>query len=110
MKKSSIEEWIVDRCKRIVADVRMEECYANLSLFIDPSDEEAKKEIYAAIEKVSKQLKIKPSVIDNQCCTLDNKEEIIIEFDDEVQREAGEFFELLLRELGIDRCEDDHIT
>ena len=83
----------MNRCEQIVANVRMEECYADLSLFIDPNnDEEVKKEIYEAIERVSRELKISPSIIDNQCCTPGGKEEIILKFDDEVQREAGEFF------------------
>ena len=98
----------MDRCEEIVANVRMEERYAGLSLVFVGTDA-LRDEIETAIEKVTKQTKMDPHVFDNSKDHHEAKQALYIEFNDDVQRDSGEFFELLLRELRIDKCANDVI-
>ncbi len=99
----------MDRCKEIVANVRMEECYAGMSLVFDGNRSDLREEINGAIEKVCGTTGLKPLVFDNKKTDKSDNEAFYIEFSDEAQRESGAFFELLLKELGIDKCENDVI-
>jgi hypothetical protein len=92
-----------NRCEEIVANVKMEECYSGLSLTFD-GNEVLRKEIGDAISKVSRETKMTPTVFDNSQNPQDAKPAFYIEFSDEVQRESGDFFELVLKELRIDHC------
>ena len=96
----------MDRCDQIVANVRMEERYAGLSLVFDGS-EKLRKEIDDAIEAVCKETGLEPTVFDNTNTDKGDHEAFYIEFHDEVQREAGMFFERLLKVLKIDHCAND---
>ena len=98
----------MDRCKEIVANVRMEERYAGMSLVFVGTDA-LREEIENAIEKVTKQTKMDPHIFDNSKDHHESKQALYIEFNDDVQRDSGEFFELLLRELHIDKCANDVI-
>jgi len=99
----------VDRCEEIIANVRMEECYAGLSLVFDGNRSDLREEIDAAIEKVSQKTGLKPLVFDNARTDKSEHEAFYIEFSDEAQRDSGAFFELILRELKIDKCANDVI-
>ncbi|MCF6206787.1 MAG: hypothetical protein L3J47_07860, partial [Sulfurovum sp.] len=94
----------MDRCEEIVANVRMEECYAGMSLVFDGNRTDLKQEIDAAIEKICQSTGLKPLVFDNAKTDKSEHEAFYIEFTDEAQRESGAFFEALLRELKIDKC------
>jgi rubrerythrin len=98
----------MNRCDEIIANVKMEECYAGLSLVFDGSDA-LKEEISQAIEKISEQKKMSPDVFDNSNNPSSAKPAFYLEFSDEVQRESGDFFEAILRELHIDKCENSVI-
>ncbi|KYJ86485.1 hypothetical protein [Sulfurovum riftiae] len=98
----------MDRCEEIVANVRMEERYAGMSLVFVGTDA-LREEIETAIDKVTKQTKMDPHVFDNSKDHHEAKQALYIEFNDDVQRDSGEFFELLLRELRIDKCANDVI-
>jgi len=98
----------MNRCDEIVANVKMEECYAGLSLVFDGADA-LRSEISDAIDKVTKETKMDPTVFDNTQDTKGAKAAFYIEFSDEVQRDSGDFFELVLRELKIDKCVNDTI-
>ena len=98
----------MDRCEEIVANVRMEERYAGMSLVFQGT-EALREEIENAIDKVTKQTKMDPHVFDNSKDHHEAKQALYIEFNDDVQRDSGEFFELLLRELRIDKCANDVI-
>jgi ubiquitin C-terminal hydrolase len=98
----------VDRCEEIIANVRMEERYAGLSLVFQGT-EALREEIENAIEKVTKQTKMDPHVFDSSKDHHEKKQALYIEFNDDVQRDSGEFFELLLKELRIDKCANDVI-
>jgi len=99
----------MDRCEQIVANVRMEERYAGMSLVFDGSDA-LRKEIDEAIEAVCKETGLEPTVFDNADTDNAHHEAFYLEFHDEVQRDAGMFFERLLKRLGIDHCANDVIA
>ena len=96
------------RCEEIIANVKMEECYAGLSLTFDVN-EGLRTEISEAIDKVSKETKMSPVIFDNSQNAKEPKSAFYIEFTDDAQRNSGDFFELLLKELRIDKCEHDVI-
>jgi hypothetical protein len=50
-----------------------------------------------------------PQCFDNSKDNTEAKQAIYVEFSDDVQRDSGAFFELLLRELKIDKCDNDII-
>ncbi|WP_294956400.1 hypothetical protein [Sulfurovum sp.] len=98
----------MDRCEEIVANVRMEERYAGMSL-VFVGDEALRDEIERAIDKVTKLTRMNPHVFDNSRDHHESKQALYIEFNDDVQRDSGAFFELLLKELKIDKCANDVI-
>jgi len=97
------------KCSEIKANVRMEECYEGMSLVFEGGREDLRTEIDAAIEKACKETGLKPLVFDNAKTDKEKHEAFYIEFSDEVQRESGAFFEIVLRELNIDKCANDVI-
>ena len=99
----------MNRCHEIKANVKMEECYEGMSLVFDGSRDDLKELIGNTIEKVSASTGLKPLVFDNAKTDKSSHEAFYIEFTNEVQRESGAFFELVLKELGIDHCENDTI-
>ena len=97
----------MDRCDQINANVRMEERYAGMSLTFDGS-ENLRAEIDAAIEKVKKDTGIEPTnCFDNSRDHTEPKQSIYIEFDEHAQRDSGDFFERVLKELKIDKCANE---
>lgn len=100
--------YTMDRCDQIDANVKMEECYAEMSLTFDGS-KELRAEIEAAIKKVKEETGLKPKCFDNSKDHTEEKQSICIEFTDEVQRESGHFFQKILKELKIDKCAYDVI-
>lgn len=84
------------------AVVRMEEMY--LRLTIEYSNDESKKQISDAIEKIEKQTNLYPSVIRRAISAEAGN--FSIEFNVECEnREAGQFFELVMKELNITHCD-----
>jgi len=98
----------VERCEEIIANVRMEERYAGMSLVFVGTDA-LRDEVETAIEKVTRQTKMDPHIFDNSKDHHEAKQALYIEFNDDVQRDSGAFFELLLKELRIDKCANDVI-
>ncbi|MDR0747617.1 MAG: hypothetical protein LBE89_06980 [Helicobacteraceae bacterium] len=88
----------------IKAYLRMEERYEGLQL-VYGTDEEAKNAILKAIDEVKEQTGLNPTIVEN--CSLDRPEHcaFYMEFDDDFDREGGEFFEKVLCKLGIKKCE-----
>lgn len=98
----------MDRCDEIKANVRMEECYAGMSLVFAYTPE-LRTEVETAIKKIKKQTGMTPQCFDNSKDKTEAKQSIYVEFSDDAQRDSGAFFELLLRELNIDKCDNDVI-
>jgi uncharacterized protein YktB (UPF0637 family) len=96
------------RCDEIVANVKMEECYAGMSL-VYINNPGVREEIENTIEKVKSITGLNPEYFDSSKEHTEEKQAIYIEFSDEVQRESGAFFELVLKELHIDKCANDVI-
>ena len=99
----------MDRCDEIIANVKMEECYAGLSL-VYVNNPGVREEIESAVKKIKQKTGLRPECFDNSKEHTEEKQAIYIEFSDEVQRDSGAFFELLLRELKIDKCANETIT
>ena len=97
----------MDRCNDIEANVRMEECYAGMSLVFHKP--EMREEIEEAIESVKEQSGMEPLIFDNSKDHHEETQAIYLEFHDDVQRDSGAFFEAVLRELKIDKCANDII-
>jgi len=95
----------MDRCSQIKASVRMEERYAGMCLTFASDDQNLRNEVNEAIERVNKATKITPQIWEN----LENRT-IYVEFKEDVQRDCGDYFEKLLKELKIDKCENDTFT
>lgn len=89
----------------IEAHVRMEERYEGLSLTYGDNPE-LKKEVMDAIEAAKKETGLTPDLFDNPAKGHPEKEGIYIEFHEDAQREAGDFFERVLNRLNV-VCERD---
>ncbi len=83
------------------ADVKMEEGYMRMS--IEYNNDESKATIQAVISKVEKDMNIFPSVI-RRAINADAGN-FSVEFGtDGIPRDAGDFCESVLKELGIKSC------
>lgn len=88
--------------RNMCAIVRMEEGYMRMG--IEYNNDESKKRIQDAIGKTEADMKLFPSVI--RRAISENAGNFSIEFKaDGEHREAGEFCEAVIKELGIDHCE-----
>ncbi len=89
----------------ITAHVRMEERYEGLSLTFG-DNAELKKQILEAIDTAKKETGMNPMVFEN--ISKDHeKDGIYIEFNDDAQRDAGDFFERVLERLDV-VCEKEN--
>ena len=93
-----------NRCGQIEAYFRREERYEGLQL-VFKEHPELKEEILKAIEETMKETGEKPAVFENSEKAGAEPYAFYIEFNDDYDKEGGEFFETLLKKLGIDHCE-----
>ena len=84
----------------IKAHVRMEERYEGLSLTFGDNPE-LKARVMEAIEAVKKETGLEPDVFGNPAKDHPEKEGVYIEFHEDAQRDAGDFFERVLNRLGV---------
>ncbi len=83
------------------ADVKMEEGYMRMS--IEYNNDISKVKIQQAIAKIEKDLQLFPSVI--RRAINDTAGNFSIEFGTEgIPRDAGNFCEAVMKELGINNC------
>ncbi len=87
----------------IEAHIRMEERYEGLTLIFGDNSK-LKKEVFEAVESTIEETGLKPEIFDNPDRDNPEKEGIYLEFHEEVQRDAGDFFESILHKLNI-TCE-----
>lgn len=90
-------------CNDIKAYFRREERYEGLQLVYGEKSE-YKEIILKAIEEVKQECRMEPTIFENPSKDHPEKEALYIEFNDSYDREGDEFFEKLLRKLGIDKC------
>jgi hypothetical protein len=93
----------MSRCDDIKAYFRREERYEGLQL-VYGEKKEYKKIILDAIETLKKETGLNPVTYENPSKEHPEKEAIYIEFNDSYDREGDEFFEKILRTLGIEKC------
>jgi len=95
-----------NRSGEIEAHVRMEERYEGLSLIFGDHPE-VKKEILDVIEEVKKETGMTPFIFDKVSNDRPDIQAIYLEFQEDIHRNAGDFFTLVLQKLHIDKCEED---
>ncbi len=84
------------------ATVRMEE--KSLRMVVEFNSTQSKEKIHKAIDKIERQMDIHPSVISREINSCAGN--FSIEFDvSGARREAGVFFENIMKELDIGYCE-----
>jgi hypothetical protein len=83
------------------ADVKMEEGYMRMS--VEYNNDKSKIKIQKAIAKVEKEMSVYPSVI--RRAISEDAGNFSVEFGTEgIPRDAGDFCEAVMKELGIDHC------
>jgi len=93
-----------NRCGQIKAYFRREERYEGLQL-VFKEHPELKDEILNAIEETIAETKQKPVIFENSEQADEEPYAFYIEFNDDYDKDGGDFFEILLKKLGIDKCE-----
>jgi len=93
----------MSNCDDIKAYFRREERYEGLQLVYGVKCE-LKQVILDAIDAIQQSTGLNPTVYENPSKDHPEKEAIYLEFNDSYDREGDEFFEALLRKLGIDKC------
>lgn len=88
---------------KIKAHFRMEERYEGLQLVYGLNVEE-KDNILDAIEKAKKNTGLNPDIFENNDANHPEKRAIYIEFHDDYDREGGNFFEEVLKDLHVEKC------
>ena len=99
-----MSERTVNRCGQIEAYFRREERYEGLQL-VFKEHPELKDEILQAIDETIKETGAAPAVFENSEKVGSTPYAFYIEFNDDYDKDGGNFFEILLKKLGIDKCE-----
>jgi hypothetical protein len=86
--------------EQIKAYVRMEERYEGLCLIFGDNPN-LKSQVLETIEEVKSETGMKPMVFENISNDDHGKDAFYIEFNDDVQRDAGDFFERVLSRLHL---------
>lgn len=83
------------------AKVRSEEKFAKLSIAYEGKDEG--KLVCSTIDKITSKYKTNP---ETYTCTISNKKEVVvIEYHDDIDRQAGPIFEEIIKALNITICD-----
>ena len=85
----------------IDAQFRSEERYAKLSIAYEGTEEA--QFVCSNVEKVIAKYKIQPETY--TCNISDTKDVLVIEYHEDMDREAGEIFEEIIKTLHIKQCE-----
>jgi len=89
---------------KIKAYFRREERYEGLQLVFKDCPH-MKDAVLEAIEDAKKITGSNPDIVENSESTESEPYAYYIEFNDDYDKDGGEFFEIVLKKLGIDRCE-----
>lgn len=85
----------------IDAEFRSEEKFAKLSLAYEGANE--KQKVNSCVKEITSKYDIKP---ETYTCTLSNNREVlVIEYHEDVEREAGDIFEEIMKSLDIKECD-----
>ena len=83
------------------AEFRSEEKFSKLSLAY--KGEEEKKEVHSCVESIIQKYSMKPETY--TCAISNNREVLVIEYQDDKGREAGNIFEEMMKKLNITHCD-----
>jgi len=84
----------------IDAEFRSEERFSRLALAFTQEDEE--KKINECVKSIIEQYDFRPEI--HETATSTGKKIIVIEYHDDIDREAGDIFERIIKELDIKKC------
>ena len=84
----------------IDAEFRSEERFSRLSLAYEGQEE--KKKVSSCIEKIIAKYSMKPET--HTTSISNGREVLVIEYHDDMNREAGEIFEEIIKTLDISKC------
>jgi hypothetical protein len=84
----------------------MEERYEGLSLIFGDHPE-LKEEILGVVKEVKEETGLAPFIFDKVSNDRPDIQAVYLEFHEDVHRDAGDFFERVLKKLKIDKCEAD---
>jgi len=83
------------------AKVRSEEKFAKLSIAYEGKEEG--KLVCSTIDEITSKYKIQP---ETYTCNISNKKEVVvIEYNDDIDRQAGAIFEEIIKALNITICD-----
>ena len=85
---------------KIEAHIRMEERYEGLNLIFGDNPQ-LKQSVFDAIEATITETGLKPEIFDNPSPDHPEMEGIYLEFHEDVQRDAGDFFQRVLDRLNL---------
>jgi len=85
----------------IDAEFRSEERFSKLSLAYEGDEEKSK--VHTCVEKITAKHKMKPETY--TCSLSSGREVLVIEYHDDMDREAGEIFEEIMKSLEITECD-----
>jgi len=85
----------------IDAEFRSEERFSRLALAYDSKKEKDK--VNSCIDKIVAKYSLKPEI--HSTAVSHNKEVTVIEYHDDVDREAGEIFEEIIKALDVKICD-----
>jgi phosphoribosylamine-glycine ligase len=85
----------------IDAEFRSEEKFAKLSLAYEGADE--KEKVHSCVKNITAKYDIKPETY--TCQISHGKEVLVIEYHEDVEREAGDIFEEIMKALDIKECD-----
>lgn len=85
----------------IDAEFRSEERFSRLSLAY--KGEEEKKRVNDCVDKITSKYSLKPEI--HSTAISHGKEVLVIEYHDDMDREAGDIFEEMMKALDITECD-----
>jgi len=85
----------------IDAEFKSEERYSRLSIAF--CEKEEKEQIVAKVESIAKKYPLTPDI--HFAEVSNGKTVMVLEYHDDVDREAGAIFEEIVKELNIDHCD-----
>lgn len=83
------------------AQVKSEEKYSKLSIAYEGKDEAEL--VCSTVDKIISKYNIKPETY--TCNISDKKDVMVIEYHDDIDREAGDIFEEIIKTLNIPICD-----
>ncbi len=83
------------------AQVKSEEKYAKLSIAYEGKEESQL--VCSTVDKIIAKYNIKPETY--TCNISDKKDVMVIEYQDDIDREAGDIFEEIIKTLNITVCD-----